>query len=59
MGPSRALRVFSKKLFGRGGVVFRQKWGATVVGVDTRLRGYDERCGGLVFGGVWGAFGAA
>ena len=55
--PSRAVRVFSKKLFGCRGAYLGVVWGVTVVGVDARVRGYDGCCGGALFGVVWGESG--
>ena len=45
-------KLLSKKLFGCGGAHFGQVWGAKMVRVDTRVRGYDG-WRGAHFGWVW------
>ena len=48
--PRAQLRVFSKKLLRWRGVCFGRFSGVSMVGVDTRGRGYDGGRGAVGFG---------
>ena len=57
LGVSRTVRVFSKKLLRQLGVHFCGVWGASGIGVESRLRGFGGFggwCGGVFSGGGWG-----
>ena len=54
MGVSRAIRVFSKKLFGFFGALFWRILGAWVVGLDAGFWGCGGWHRGMRIGGVLG-----
>ena len=60
MGASRALRVFSKKLFGRRGVLLSGSEAGRGTKTGFRQKAPEWRLGhcGTHFSGVWGAVGA-